>query len=89
MPPLDLEKSNPCMECGESNVRLVSGPGRWKTIRGVRFELPVDLAIPTCPDCGSTCVGEYEIDRMHEAYLAQKAKLQAEAAPDQRTGTSG
>jgi transposase-like protein len=73
-----------CPECGSLNIRAVSGPGRKKTILGVTFEIPADLAIPTCPDCGSRWLDGPMTDAIDAAYQTART---AQQVP--RTGTSG
>jgi hypothetical protein len=60
-----------CHFCGGAN-RGVSGPGRYKSYRGVRCELPADLEIDTCTSCGREWMSDEQIDIMSDAFERQR-----------------
>lgn len=45
-----------CDECKIGEVVYTAQPGRLATFRGVQVELPADVRIPTCKNCGTEWV---------------------------------
>lgn len=74
-----LPEYDACPDCGSERIRVVSGPGRRKTMAGVTFEVPADLAIPTCPDCGAEWMDGPMTDVVNAAFVvardAQRVRL--------------
>lgn len=55
-----------CHICG-GDVRPVTGPGRVRSYKGISgFEIPADLAIPTCSTCGRCWVTAEHLRAMDE-----------------------
>jgi transcriptional regulator with XRE-family HTH domain len=46
-------KGHRCYECGTGTVRPTAEPGRRDWFRGVLLDVPDNLAIPTCDNCGT------------------------------------
>jgi hypothetical protein len=42
-----------CGECGLGKVRPVKGQGRVASYKNMKLEIPADMDIPTCDNCGS------------------------------------
>lgn len=61
-----------CPECGSKRIHGLSGPGRMKTLAGVTFEVPADLSIPTCPDCGAEWWDDHVTDTISAALKAAR-----------------
>lgn len=65
-----------CHFCGEA-TRSVAGPGRWQMYRGVRCELPADLAIDTCTVCGREWLADADIAVMSASLERQRLAASA------------
>lgn len=78
-----LPEYDSCPDCGSERIRVVSGPGRMRTTLGVTYELPADLAIPTCPDCGARWLDGPMTDAVDAAYRAAR---EAQRAPVAKVG---
>jgi hypothetical protein len=50
--PMNLEPLTTCPACN-GPVHVVASVGRVREYRGVRCELPADLSVPTCANCGA------------------------------------
>lgn len=69
-----------CAECG-GDVRPVTAPGRFYRHNTMLLELPEDVAVPTCSNCGEEYIDRALAARIDETLGAQyrdalKAKVQ-------------
>lgn len=55
-----------CVICG-GEVTLVAEPGRIAMHNGVRLEIPADVAIPTCINCGERFYDQETAARVDKA----------------------
>lgn len=55
-------------------IDYVVGPGRFEMYRGVQCEVPSDLAIPTCKDCGRQWISDEEIGPLSKSFEEQRLR---------------
>lgn len=65
-----------CRECGVGRVRLLATPNRYSAYRTLpRVEVPADLELPTCDNCGTEWLDETYASRLdaalEEAYRSE------------------
>lgn len=66
-----MSRIDRCPSCN-GQVKSVTGAGRFAEYRGVRCEVPHNLAIDTCAACGSEWMGEAETDLLSESFERQR-----------------
>jgi len=60
-----------CHFCG-GRIDARSGPDRWAAYRGVRCEIPAELAVDTCTACGREWLEDAEIAVISAAFECQR-----------------
>lgn len=76
-----------CPAC-DGDLRMSSGPGRFKSYKSHTLQLPPDLAFPVCTQCGASWMGtdevkrlsafiESKMSRLTDAVCASKASLES------------
>jgi hypothetical protein len=53
-----VAKNRTCPVCGEGKIAPVAEPGRIAEHHNVRLEIPADVEIPTCNNCGEQFFNE-------------------------------
>lgn len=77
---MENEDFSLCMECG-GHVSPVAKPGRTVQWMGSTYDIPADLVILTCDDCGATWTGQQEAKAIDEACRRQRDAAQSQARP--------
>ena len=74
-------KVRKCAECGIGNVRPLKGEGRFARYKTMhRLEIPENLSIPTCDNCGAEWLDDKTARELDEALdLAYRAELRSRA----------
>lgn len=81
----DFPPLTDCPDCG-GRLRHESGPGRTRVSRGFTYNVPADLVIPVCPDCGARWPTGADLDRLDDACREQRAAHDAQQARLARVG---
>jgi hypothetical protein len=70
------KKARKCMECGAVAVLPTAKGGRFTRYHAVpKFEIPAELEIPTCQECGTEWVDEDTAERLDSALEERYSKL--------------
>lgn len=65
---MSRKKERRCPECGIGKIRPFKGPGRFARYKTMsKLEIPADLLLPTCDNCGAEWMDEKVAKALDEA----------------------
>jgi transcriptional regulator with XRE-family HTH domain len=81
-----MSKTMRCAQCGKGTVRPVARSGRLHRHKTMMLEVPAEIVIPTCDNCGEEWIGERlahtlttKLEKIYRAELTRRARAAIDA----------